>query len=303
MFIIFIYIRNDDGFLSFNQFLNFASQRQELWCNLSQIRLSMVQRIWNGIKLLDRRKNIQTIKTYRMNHNGKYPPEKCTTRLKHAIYNECNINTYDYDTELDGITMNDLTTIIIKKYHADYKPSKECFAVKYLSSFTQTPILHQIDEYYLEYRKQLPQKMNSARTRSSTGNSSSYCINAGGCVVVGGGGEDSGSGYDTNGSSYVGTATTPVMNHSILRDSGKKPSTPLHNQLRLSSMMKSSIKNNNNNNIVPLSPANTHTSLTSANIYATRSNAYKTSLQRVEQQNSNYINLYETIPENNQDHL
>lgn len=252
----------------------------------------MVQRIWNGIKLLDRRKNIQTIKTYRMNHKGKYPPEKCSASIKHAIYNECNVNTYDYDTELDGITMNDLTTIIIKKYHPDYKTSKECFAVKYLSSFTQTPIIHQIDEYYLEYRKQLPQKINSARTRSSTGNSS-YCINTGV--------EDIGNGERNGSSSYVGTATTPVMNHSILRDSGKKPSTPLHNQLRLSSMMKSSIKNKDN--IVPLSPANTHTSLTSATTYASKGNPYKTSLQRVEQQNSNYINLYETIPEINQDHL
>lgn len=276
----------------------------------------MIKRIWNGTELLERRKNITKIKDYRMQHKGKYPPEKCSVSMKNLILGGCNNSMYDYDTELDSITMIDLSTIIIKKYHSEYRPMKECFAVKYLSLFTQFPLLREVDEYYVEYRKQLPQKIASARARSASSTITSSC-----CIV--GNGEESGeksarnnvtnvergamimggnvTGPNSNSSSYLGTATTPVMKHSILRDSGKKPGTPLHNQLRLSSMMKSSIKYNNLN--IPSSPANAHTSLTRSNVMKNTTSPYKTSLQRVETQNSNYINLFETIPENNLDSL
>lgn len=120
---------------------------------------------------MNRKLNIQLIKTYQNVHNGKYPNEHCISKIKRVWSGEPPPSRYDYTCELGEISFSDITINFISKYNSNYIFSRETFPLKYLTFYKQFEILGKIDQYYVQFRKLVPTRYSVGGRRVSSNSS------------------------------------------------------------------------------------------------------------------------------------
>lgn len=105
---------------------------------------------------------------YKSLHHNHYPRETCMECLKRVWNGLPNPSHYDYSCEPAEISFSDLTTLMIQKYNPIYVHKKETFPLKYLTFYKQFPFLGHIDQFYLVFKKQLPQTGQTRDSRASS---------------------------------------------------------------------------------------------------------------------------------------
>lgn len=173
--VICLIYRNADGQISLKNFFNFVGHTYILWEPLYIFRGSLLNFFFpdNLADLIfKRRAALETIKMYKSLHHNHYPPESCMQCLTRVWNGLPNPSHYDYWCDPVEISFSDLTTIIIQKYNPTYIYKKETFPLKYLTFYRQFPYLGHLDQFYMVFKKQLPQ--NSKILRSSTSSFSNY---------------------------------------------------------------------------------------------------------------------------------
>lgn len=194
--IVYLLYRNNDDYLSFNQFFNFIAQCTELCDTLYQFRQQIIDTFFPedyGLIILNRRLHINIIKDYQIIHNGKLPQAvapcvlrnlqsgdvsqqqqqqhvyNCFENFVRILKNQSHPYKFDYSTTFSfHSSYTDLCTIIIKKYNPEYIHIKELFHMKHLINMSPYSYQNEIDAYYIQFHKMLPRsRVKSDDTISS----------------------------------------------------------------------------------------------------------------------------------------
>lgn len=159
-----------------------------VWEPLYLFRIAMVKKYFPGRRIeviMNRKLNIQLIKTYQNVHNGKYPSENCVSKIKRIWAGEPPPSRYDYTCELGEISFSDITSNFICKYNSNFIFSRETFPLKYLTYFKQSEVLGKIDNYYVQFRKLVPNRysIKGKRTSSNSSLASEFASNTNKCTT------------------------------------------------------------------------------------------------------------------------
>lgn len=192
-FFVLLY-RNNDDYLSFNQFFNFIAQCPELCDSLYHFRQLVVDAFFPedyGLIILNRRLHINMIKDYQIIHNGKLPPAVAPSSLRNLQIGEINeqhvYNCFEnfvrflknqphpYQFDYSPIftfhsSYIELCTIIIKKYNPEYIHIKELFHMKHLTNMSPYPYQNEVDAYYIQFHKMLPRSRVKSDDTICSGN-------------------------------------------------------------------------------------------------------------------------------------
>lgn len=169
---------NEDGHLSLHQFFNFVDYSQSYWESIFKLKTNVINIFFphgSYIDILERKLNIEDIKDYQTNHNGKFPKAKCVSSFKSCLFGVPNPYEYDYESSAGTIGFDSLVNIQIKTYKPFFEPQKkkDTFQIKHLQQFTKYKVVNKIDKYFIEFRNKSPQKMKSIQERRKNTISSS----------------------------------------------------------------------------------------------------------------------------------
>lgn len=99
---VYIIISNNDGLLTFHQFMVFVSKDVKPWIPILQFRFSLMEIIITEkqiLTILQRRLKINEIRTYKIEHNDKLPPLTCLAKIKLFVAREPHPDLYHFDPE------------------------------------------------------------------------------------------------------------------------------------------------------------------------------------------------------------
>lgn len=163
---------NSDGLLSINQFFKYSESVFYLFEPLYQFRTIFINYFYpkNSYRvILNRRKDINMIKTYRIYHENEFPPPpqpiNCRESLINFIRPAQNPYKYDYECDIEAIPYFELTKIIILKYNSNYNAAnkKENFTMRRLDDHTDYAVITEINGYFAKYRAALFSKHFSSK--------------------------------------------------------------------------------------------------------------------------------------------
>lgn len=163
---------NSDGLLSINQFFKYSENVIYLFEPLYQFRTIFINYFYpkNSYRvILNRRKEINMIKIYRIYHDNDFPPppkpQNCRESFKNFIRPAQNPYKYDYECDIEAIPYFELTKIIILKYNSNYNASnkKENFTMRRLDDHTEYTVITEINAYFAKYRAALFNKHFSSK--------------------------------------------------------------------------------------------------------------------------------------------
>lgn len=147
---------NNDGKLSFSQFFKFVTQTYELWEPLYLFRVALIMRYFPNnmhLTILERRKNINSIKEYQLRNMNKLPSQSCNETLISLLCGIPNPNKYDYDNDTAGgaVIYNEIVNLFIKQFDPNYTSHRDGFKSNYLKLFKIFEVIYTIDQYFLLY--------------------------------------------------------------------------------------------------------------------------------------------------------
>lgn len=170
--------------ISFEQFFTFFDKTYQLWKPIYSFHLAMLKTFFPNScfrVILERKKNIQSIKGYQKLNSGNFPvtySNTCYSRLISRILHKPNPNEYDYDLYLfPYFKYGDFVKVFIGKYKNGYVGTFFHFRLKHLNNVTENYIINEIDQLYVLFdtrseRKNTP-SMKSPDTSFSFYSSSS----------------------------------------------------------------------------------------------------------------------------------
>lgn len=162
-----------ENFITLEKFFTFVNNSHELWEPIFAFQKYIIVNYLSPkivLQILDRKIKIQYIREYRSNHFGKFPPETCRQRIDNIIFKIPNPYVFDYDnvtindSEMDEeICFNKVEEIFYKLYNVSHKKKSMKFSIKYLTSFTNDPLLISIGKYYqfLKFRNRIKSTENT----------------------------------------------------------------------------------------------------------------------------------------------
>lgn len=169
-----------EGNLSFSVFFGFASQTSELYLPLYKFRLSLINNIITKpilLQFMNRKAKIQDIKSY-MANTDLLPPENCFSKFvrKRKGYPHPCLFHYDVANNENVVGFSLLTTLYIKRFKSNFVYKSEAFIMKNLGRFHDISLIKDIDDFYITYRLNSPDRLESIRRRSSM-NTSELLVN------------------------------------------------------------------------------------------------------------------------------
>lgn len=232
-----------------------------MWEPLYLFRTNLINHFFpnkSHLIVLNRIKNITSIRQYRENNNGKFPNQSCCTEIKKVLFDDENPLKYNYEnTAL--IQFSDCAAIFIHLFkETKHLPKEAPFSMKHLKKYDQLYALREIDHFYWEiWKKNLVRSSNSIGTRLDALCSSTY------------------SDYSTRGNtdrstsilrhtriSYSATAKDTLPNTSLLKETSYKGSANDHNiqqqQQQYSLLLNKNIHNKFTGNSLVLVPTDSN---------------------------------------------
>lgn len=200
-----------------------------MWEPLYLFRTNLIKHFFpnkSHLIILNRVKNISSIRQYRENNNGKFPNQSFCTEIKKVLFDDENPLRYDYENN-GLIQFSDCAVTFIHLFkEVKHLPKESPFNIKHLKKYDQLYALREIDHFYLEiWKKNLTRSgSNSIGARLDALCSSTY------------------SDYSTRGNtdrsasilrptriSYSATTKDTIPNVSSLKQSSYKGSANDHN--------------------------------------------------------------------------
>lgn len=108
IYIYFTNSSNNDGYLTFHQFMTFVSKDVKPWVPILQFKFHIIERIITErqiLTILHRKQIIKDIKTYRIEHNDRLPPLSCFAKIKLYLLKEPHPYLYHFDPEKVNMTI------------------------------------------------------------------------------------------------------------------------------------------------------------------------------------------------------
>lgn len=152
-----IFIRNNDGFLSFHQFLLFVTECRVLFEPLEIFRTKVIEtyltvKICNNI--LYRLSHLNEIEKYLDDHHNNFPSDPCTYRLQALISNLPPKHRYDYAISVNKMCYAKIVNSYIVLFQPDYHPPIHRRAIKNLRNLSKGSfLLNNVDELYFKMKR------------------------------------------------------------------------------------------------------------------------------------------------------
>lgn len=154
---LYIYYRNNDGYLSFHQFLLFVTECRVLFEPLELFRTKVIEtcltvKICNNI--LYRLNHLGEIEKYLDNNNNNFPSDPCAYRLESLLLNLPPKHRYDYSISLNKMCFAKIVNSYILLFQPDYHPPIHRRAVKNMRNLSKGRfLLNNVDELYFKLKK------------------------------------------------------------------------------------------------------------------------------------------------------
>lgn len=122
--------------------------------------------------ILERKKNIKSIKEYQKKNNGEFPVtyvHSCTNRIFSLFSKKINPNQYDYDCALFPLfRYSDFVKVLIGKYKSGFVSYHFNFRMKHLNNNTENYIINEIDQMYCIFHTYITSEKGLLTSQSSS---------------------------------------------------------------------------------------------------------------------------------------
>lgn len=156
MYFIFLFFRNCDDVLTFQQAYNYITKTMDLWEHVMLFRIKFISKLFpygHIYTILDRKANIEEILKYQKYHKNKFPSPSCQMSFMRIVHHTPPIYRYDYVSINSEVVFNDLITMFIQNYNSQFSTQRDILKPKYLSSFKNYSLIGRIDEYYSLFKE------------------------------------------------------------------------------------------------------------------------------------------------------
>lgn len=122
--------------------------------------------------ILERKKNIKSIKEYQRKNNGQFPVtyvDSCSNRILSLFSKKINPNQYNYDCTLFPLfRYSDFVKVFIRKYKSGFVSYHFNFRMKHLNNNTEIYIINEIDQMYTIFHTYITSEKGLLTSQSSS---------------------------------------------------------------------------------------------------------------------------------------
>lgn len=148
---------NNDGYLTFHQFLLFVTESRVLFEPLEVFRTKLIENIIS-INILNnilfRLSHLSEIEEHLKNHKNKFPSDPCTYRIKSIVCNLAPKYRYDYSIIMNKMTYAKVVKSFIRLYEIDNHYAVHRGVIKILRNLSKgNYLLSNIDNLYFKLKQ------------------------------------------------------------------------------------------------------------------------------------------------------
>lgn len=175
-----LFNRDHDDKINISKFYLLVTKSWDVWEPIFKIRKSLRSYIFNEseiISIMERRKNIKSIRFYRLNHNNSFPKQSCKLAINSILLNHPNSYRYDYECDEDDMNFSYLSIVykVIEKNNPNFggsSPSinnnKHSFLLRYLRVSTPDELSNKINNYFVDYCFSITSQITSSQIKPSS---------------------------------------------------------------------------------------------------------------------------------------